>query len=538
MAAAGTQITGGGSFTLSGGSSLGIMATDGIASSGTTTGHIRISGSHSFNAGASYIYNGTAAQTAGSGLTNALNLTINNSAGVSLSNAVTVGATGSLNLTNGILTTTGTNLLTISNTSNSAISGASSSSYINGPLRWTLPVNLVSGSTYLFPVGKGGIYLPFSLVNPTTTTGVVTAQAEAFSASNGGSFDGLTLSSISSSEYWSLVTSGNFTNSSVSLTRPSTISPFDVIGGSSTLTGVYSSLKGTPGPNSVLGSNAIGANRFFTFGQDIITYTSVAAGNWNNPATWDQNAVPTAGANVIIATGAPVTVDANTAAVRNLTINSSLDAGTFIVSGTGIFSLSGTGTLLIGGVSNYPSGFSSYVLNTGSTVNFNNNGNQFVLAQTYSNLILSGDGTKNIAGVTVSGILSIEGTATVSTDPTFNASATLQYNTATARTTGPEWVTPFSGTGGVIIKNTGEITLNQAKVFNTGSPLTINSGAHLNLSSNSLTLNDNLINTSGTVDGAGGVIISGTTAQNIGAFSTTGNVTIAKTSGSIYKIVI
>ena len=530
MAAAGTQITGGGSFTLSSGSTLGIMATDGIASSGTTAGHIRVSGAHSFNAGASYIYNGTAAQTTGSGLTSALNLTINNTAGVTLTNLVNV--SGSLNLTNGILTTTGTNILSLTNNLSSAITGASASNYINGPLRWTLPVNLVSGSTYLFPLGKAGTYLPFSLVNPITGTGTVNAQAEAFNINTGGSIDGLTLSSISTTEYWSYIPS-NITGTSVSLARQSAIAPFDVIGGSATLAGVYSSLGGTAAANDVSGSNAVGANRFFVFGQHITTFTSIAAGNWNDPATWDQNAVPTAGANVIIATGAPVTVDANTATIRNLTINGTLDAGIYNVSGIGIFSLSSAGTLIIGGASNYPSGFSSYTLNTGSTVNFNNTGAQSVFAQTYSNLTLSGSGVKNITGVTVSGILSIEGTATVSTAPTYNAAATLQYNTATARPSGAEWITPFTATGGVLITNTGEITLNEAKSFSSGSPLTINSGASLSLSTYLLTLNGDLINNGGTVTGTtGGVTVSGTATQNIGAFSSTGPVSLTKTLGT------
>jgi helix-turn-helix protein len=114
----------------------------------------------------------------------------------------------------------------------------------------------------------------------------------------------------------------------------------------------------------------------------------------------------------------------------------------------------------------------------GNTVNYTGAGAQTVKPATYSNLILSGSGTKTTTSVTVNGILSMEGTATASAAPTYGASATLQYNTATGRTAGVEWVSPFTGSGGVIIQNTGAITLNAAKVINT---LSIASGAVVNL---------------------------------------------------------
>ncbi|MBK7710033.1 MAG: hypothetical protein IPJ37_02960 [Bacteroidales bacterium] len=101
-----------------------------------------------------------------------------------------------------------------------------------------MPANLVSSATYMFPVGKSGVYLPFSLVNPTTGSGSVTAQVEPFNSGSGGSADGTGLTAISALEYWSLVTSGNFTNSSVSIARPTSIAPNDAIGGGGTVNGV------------------------------------------------------------------------------------------------------------------------------------------------------------------------------------------------------------------------------------------------------------------------------------------------------------
>jgi hypothetical protein len=232
------------------------------------------------------VFNGTVAQSiTGTGIiaTPFYNLTINNSSG-----GVSVGITGAndditvsntLTLTNGILTTSTTNLLDVTRTATAAISGGSSASFINGPVNWTLPASLGSGSTYNFPVGKGITYLPFSLVNPTTGTGAPSAQVEAFDVNCGGTANFTNLGSLSTTEYWSLSTTGNFTNSSVSLSRPAAISPLDAIGGSTSVNGTYASLAGTVGVNGITISSVIGTNRFFAFGRKNGIRTSAIAGS-------------------------------------------------------------------------------------------------------------------------------------------------------------------------------------------------------------------------------------------------------------------
>lgn len=224
---------------------------------------------------ANYEFNGAGQAQATNGLPATVNnLTISNADGVTLSNAVSV--SGTLNLTSGNLSTTSTNLLSITNTSTSAIFGASSSSFINGPMKWNLPAGLRAGSTYNFPVGSGSTYLPFSLVNP-TTTGISSAQVQAFAIGAGGSADGTTLTSVSTTEYWSLLTASNFTNSSVSLTRPATaIFPHDAIGGSTSKAGSYTLLDGTVGTYGITGSSAIGTSRYFVFAKKKPTL-SIAA---------------------------------------------------------------------------------------------------------------------------------------------------------------------------------------------------------------------------------------------------------------------
>jgi hypothetical protein len=68
------------------------------------------------------------------------------------------------------------------------------------------------------------------------------------------------------------------------------------------------------------------------------------------------------------------------------------------------------------------------------------------------------------------------------------------YSTTYApRTIGSEWVSPFTAVGGVVINGNQTTTLNGAKIFNTGIPLIINSGAKL-AGANSLTLGGDFIN--------------------------------------------
>jgi hypothetical protein len=175
-----------------------------------------------------------------------------------------------------------------------------------------------------------------------------------------------------------------------------------------------------------------------------------------------------------------------------------------------------------------------------STVCYNGGAQSVAVPQSttyhYYNLTLAGSGSKTIStsGIVVDGTLSIEGTATASAAPTYGSSATLRYNTATSRNAGPEWITPFVATGGVIIDNTGTITLNGAKVFNTNIPLTINSGATLATNNLQLTFGGNFVNNGGTFTaGSSNIIIgTGTATQSIAGFTTTGTVSMTKTAGT------
>lgn len=271
----GTSIlTGSGAFNLASGAGIITAHSQGLSTTGST-GSVQVTGTRTYNSGANYTYNGTVNQVTGNGLPTVLtgNLTINNT-GTLGNNSVTLSAatsvSGILTLANGKLITT-TNLLSVTNEATSAIVGGSSTAYIDGPLKRTLPISLGSGSTYNYPIGSGAKYLPFSLVNPTTTaTSSPTVQVRAYTGSTGGTVDA-TLDSISTTEYWMLTPTANVTNTLVSMNRTTAISPLDVIAGKTLSNGTNIPYGGTVGVNGITNSNTVAIGnidaRYFVFGK-------------------------------------------------------------------------------------------------------------------------------------------------------------------------------------------------------------------------------------------------------------------------------
>lgn len=155
-----------GNFTLESGGRIGIRATDGISSSGST-GHIRVSGTRSYNTGADYDYNGSALQNTGNGLPATVrNLTVDNSAGITLTSSTN--PVGTLSLQNGLVNT-GSNQLTLGTSATSTGTLSRNNGYVNGNFRrW---VASAATSNILFPVGTSSSYNGFNISFTSAPTG-------------------------------------------------------------------------------------------------------------------------------------------------------------------------------------------------------------------------------------------------------------------------------------------------------------------------------------------------------------------------------
>ncbi len=134
----------------------------------------------------------------GSSVTTFNNLTINNTSAAGITLQQDANVTGVLTLTDGIVNTTSTNLLSLSNTASSA--SASTASFVDGPMEKS------GTTTFTFPVGDGVRYAPIAIGAPTTTA-VYVAQYFANGYSNQSSMSSSTtpvLTKVSSTEYWQL----------------------------------------------------------------------------------------------------------------------------------------------------------------------------------------------------------------------------------------------------------------------------------------------------------------------------------------------
>jgi hypothetical protein len=343
------------------------------------------------------------------------------------------------------------------------------------------------------------------------------------------------------------------------------------IGGLSTATLIISSSTGTKTFNGAvtISTNGIlieNAAARLSFGSDItingtLTENGAAivgfAGNLTNNGTY------TASTGVHTFSGSEKTIGgSNNNAIPSVTISGSytnnqtlvcIDALTVsgsltnnstinltattpsVLSGAGTLTNNETGVLNIGG----PSTITTLIATaSGNLVNYYGAA-QTVIATSYYNLTLSSSGAKTFpAGTTtVNGTLSIENGANANVFTgilAYGPNATLQYNTTSARTASVEWISPFAALGGVIVKNTGAITLNSARVFDASVPLTINSGATLITGNYQMSFGGDFINNGGTFTcGSSPIVITNTAAvQNIAGFSTTGMVSMTKTAGT------
>ena len=135
-------------------------------------------------------------------------LEINNATGITLQTPLTLSST--LVLTNGLLTTTASSMLTMLPAA--TVTGGSGSSFINGPVARLIPsVANTAGvyTSYTFPVGKGTSFHPVTL-NINTQASTTTYRAEQFEGDPGQNITGSDLARVSKTN-WLTITPLNGT---------------------------------------------------------------------------------------------------------------------------------------------------------------------------------------------------------------------------------------------------------------------------------------------------------------------------------------
>ena len=195
---------------------------------------------------------------------------------------------------------------------------------------------------------------------------------------------------------------------------------------------------------------------------------------------------------------------------------------------------SGDGDLLVGGV------MTGGALNADGfgTVTYGGSTAREIGAYTYNNLTLAGSNSRLITtDVIVNGELSMEG-ATASAAPTYGDNAALKYNTTLPFTAGPEWISPFIATGGVVIKQSTVIlnSLALEKRFNNGVPLLINDNTTLEAPNTKIYLGGDFLNnnvdiTHGNLNTGEFVYLTGDADQNIGVFNSAKGLAMNKDGG-------
>ena len=415
--------------------------------------------------GSTITLNGVMAQTLGGTTSSTFNnLILNNIAGALLGINETVG--GILTLTNGKITT-GSFSLVISNTSTSAISGASSSKYINGNLQLSIAAG---ANTYAYPIGTATVYAPVSIA---FTSGTIAGTLTGFTT-NGDhpSIATSTLAPTSSvNRFWGFVINSGLTTANYGATY-----------------------------------NWVAADQDPPF-----TFSTAVIGKFNMP-TWTYPTIGTRTSTSIQITGAT--------AFGDFQVANGCSAYTATLSGTGTICSGSSSNIVVtlsGGISPYTV---VYTGDGGGTITNYISGTSIPVTP-------ASNTTYALTSVTDAGgcLATISGSGVTIT---LNPSGTWTGATGTDWNTSSNWCggVPTSSTD-VIITST---PVNQPVIGAAGGlsrNITIGSGATLTITGvNTLTVSGNWTRTGTFVANSSNVIFNGTGAANIGT-SNFNNVTFS-----------
>ncbi len=197
------------SFILNSGGGVKLGHSAGISTSGST-GNVQVTGTRTFSKGASYEYNGTAAQFTGNGIPDSVKgFIVNNAAGVTLSNP-SLTDTFLLGLTSGNIKTDATHTLTLTTTASISssiniygdINEGNQNSYVNGPL------SVESNNTNIknLPIGKdttiGNFFAPLKITPVSNFNKIYTANY--YPVPYNDVTTDITLDHVSTLEYWQI----------------------------------------------------------------------------------------------------------------------------------------------------------------------------------------------------------------------------------------------------------------------------------------------------------------------------------------------
>ncbi|HAN77272.1 MAG TPA: hypothetical protein DCQ31_05605 [Bacteroidales bacterium] len=338
-------------------------------------------------AGSQLIFTGSQVQTySGSGTINGTIpvLTFNNTSPTGVTLEAALGAT-TVNLTDGIVYTTGSGALTVYGTNPAtSLVGGTTDNFVAGVLRRAIGV--VSAQNYVFPVGTSTNYRAVELSGITTTgsgSGFITVQANAGSTGGTGGI-GLVNPLIAQNTYWKIdndlntVSISQINNVKLYYTKP--LAPTTTIGQCNTgIAGDYLPIGGEQIGNyvvtnlnafSLTGINPTGTAHLVIADVNMgTTWYSLISGDWdnwevwtldpagaipNNPGMYTPTTSPTWEVDdVVILNGKTVTVTANNKTNDNLTVEGRLEINA--TTGHSFNKIRGGGRVILEG-DNFPAG--------------------------------------------------------------------------------------------------------------------------------------------------------------------------------------
>lgn len=154
-------------------------------------------------------YSGSNNQTISGSVAYAIDKLRINKSGGTLTLNTTLEIDSSITFENGYIISSSTYLVKLK--AGSSVSGMSSASFINGPVRKT------GNTSFIFPTGKDGVYMPIGINAPSSSTDAFTAEYFLDGFSHDGELRASTLSYVDANNYWNLDRTTGTSNVEVTL---------------------------------------------------------------------------------------------------------------------------------------------------------------------------------------------------------------------------------------------------------------------------------------------------------------------------------